>query len=277
VAEAEKPSSTEKPPSTFKAALFNQYQLIVLLGALGFTAVAGAAWPLFIFAGLEFLILPFLVGNPRFERMLAARRLSSFSQDPSAPIDPSLLDADGRKRFQRLQDLTRVIEGNYARLSDASQPFLEEQKTKTAAILQNALQHLRALQAYAEIDRTAGTEDNLRAEIQRLENKSKDAATTASVRDRYAQTLEFKRRLVEAVARSRDLKESLSTELDSIETALRILAQESAALLAPDDAAARLDEVVKEAETTGSTVREFEQLAREAGIAASGGKRAKTS
>jgi len=269
-------AEAEKPPSTLKAALFNQYQVIVLLGALGFTAVAGAAWPLFVLAGLEFLVLPFLVGNPRFERMLAAKRLSSFSQDPSAPIDPSLLDADGKKRFQRLQDLTRVIEGNYARLSDASQPFLEEQKAKTAAILQNALQHLRALQAYAEIDRTAGTEGDLRAEIQRLENKAKDQATAASVRDRYAQTLEFKRRLVEAVGRSRDLKESLSTELDSIETALRILAQESAALLAPDDAAARLDEVVKEAETTGSTVREFEQLAREAGIAATGATRTKT-
>ena len=269
-------ADAEKPPSTLKAALFNQYQAIVVLGALGFTAVAGAAWPLFVLAGLEFLVLPFIVGNPRFERMLAARQLSSsFSQDPSAPIDPARLDPDGRKRFQRLQDLTRVIEGNYARLSDASQPFLEEQKTKTAAILQNALQHLRALQAYAEIDRTAGTEGDLRTEIERLESKAKDGTTAPSVRERYSQTLEFKRRLVEAVARSRDLKESLSTELDSIETALRILAQESAALLAPDDAAARLDEVVKEAETTGSTVREFEQLAREAGVAASGATRTK--
>src|SRR5262249_54041702 len=212
-----------------------------------------------------------------FERMLAARQLSSsFSQDPSAPIDPARLDADGRKRFQRLQDLTRVIEGNYARLSDASQPFLEEQKTKTAAILQNALQHLRALQAYGESEGRGGREGAWGTEIGRLESRARDGSPAPAVRERYSQTLEFKRRLVEAVARSRDLKESLSTELDSIETALRILAQESAALLAPDDAAARLDEVVKEAETTGSTVREFEQLARDAGLAARDAARAKT-
>jgi len=263
---AEAPEQEGKP-STLRAALLNQYQAILALGALGFTAVAGAAWPLFILAGVELLVLPFLVGNPRFERMLAARRLaSSLPQDPGAPIDPSRLDADGRARYDRLENLTRVIEGNYARLSDASQPFLEEQKAKTAAILQNALQHLRALQAYAEIDRTTGSEADLRSEIDRLEKKSSDQATSSGVRERYAQTLEFKRRLLEAVGRSRDLKESLTTELDSIETALRILAQESAALLAPDDAAARLDEVVQEAETTGSTVREFEQLARDAGL-----------
>ncbi|HKA35960.1 MAG TPA: hypothetical protein VKH43_04025 [Thermoanaerobaculia bacterium] len=266
---------SEEPakPSTLKAALLNQYQAIVLAGALGFTAVAGAAWPLLVLAGLECLVLPFLVGNPRFERMLLARRLASLS--PGEPADPARLDAEGKRRFQHLEELTRAIEANYARLSEASQPFLEEQKTKTAAILQNALQHLRALQAYSDLDRTVGAEGDLRAEIERLEAKTRDPATAPSVRERYEQNLEFKRRLAETVARSRDLKESLSAELDSIETALRILAQESAALLAPDAAAARLDEVVREAETTGSTVREFEQIAREAGLAAGGARRAR--
>ena len=265
----------EARPSTLKAALFNQYQLILALGAVGFTVVAGAAWPLLLLAGLEFLVLPFLVGNPRFERMLAAQRLAGLSKTAAAPIDPARLDAEGRRRFEELQGLIRVIEGNYARLSDASQPFLEEQKAKTAAILGNALQHLRALQAYAEIDRIAGSEKDVRGEIERLEAKTRDGSTAASVRERYAQTLEFKRRLADTLARSRDLKESLATELESIETALRILAQESAALLAPDDAAARLDEVVREAETTGTTVREFEQLAHEAGDAARQASRAR--
>src|SRR5262249_28649584 len=154
---------------------------------LGFAAVAGAAWPLLVLAGLECLVLPFFVGNPRFERVLAARRLSSFSQDPAAPLDASRPDAQGKRRYERLSELTPVSGGHYPRLSDASQPFLEEQKTKTAAILQNALQHLRALQAYAEIDRTAGSEGDLRAEIERLEAKSRDGATASSVRERYAQ------------------------------------------------------------------------------------------
>src|SRR5262249_59619883 len=105
-------------------------------------------------------------------------------------------------------------EGNCARPSDASQPFLEEQKAKTAAILGNALQHLRALQAYAEIDRIAGSEKDVRGEIERLEAKTRDGSTAASVRERYAQTLEFKRRLADTLARSRDLKESLATELE---------------------------------------------------------------
>jgi len=258
-------------PSTLKAALFNQYQLILLLGAVGFAAVAAAAWPLLVWGGLECLVLPFLIGNPRFERMLAARSLAkTLPTDPASPLDPSLLDPDGRKRFSQLKELTDAIESNYARLSDASQPFLEEQAAKTQAILQNAFQHLRALQAHAQIDRLAGSQTDLQKEIDGLEAKVKDPKTAAGVRDRYEQVLEFKKRLRETLNRSKDLKESLTAELESTETALRILAQESAALLAPDDAAARLDEVVKEAETTGSTVREFEQLAREAGIAARG-------
>src|SRR5262249_1149479 len=254
-------------PSTLKAALFNQYQLILLAGALGFTAVSAALWPLLVLAGLEWIALPFLVGNPRFQRMLAARRLGSRAEGPESPLDPARLDAEGRRRFERLRELTRVIEGNYARLSDASRPFLDEQKTKTDAILRNAFSHLAALQAYSELDATTGSEQDLRAEIDRLESKAKDPQPPTGARDRHAQPLEFKRRLVPTLQRSKELKESLSAELESIETALRILAQESAALLAPDDAAARLDEVVREAETSGPTIREFEQLARDAQLA----------
>jgi hypothetical protein len=246
------------------------------LGALAFTGVADAAWPLFVLGGMECLVLPFLIGNPRFKRLLAAQARAAIPVDAAVPVDASSLDSAGRARFKPLQELTRVIEDNYARLSDASQPFLEAQKIKTAAILENALQHLRALQAHAEIDRMLGTESTLRAEIERLETKVADPATAPSVRERYAQTLEFKKRLGQTLSRSRDLKESLATELETIETTLRILAQESVALLAPEDAAARLDEVVQEAAITGATVREFEQLTRDAGLTGRGDARVRS-
>ncbi|HYN43249.1 MAG TPA: hypothetical protein VE129_15845 [Thermoanaerobaculia bacterium] len=52
-------------------------------------------------------------------------------------------------------------------------------------------------------------------------------------------------------------------ELETLETALKILAQESAALMAPGEVAARLDELVAGAEATGETVREIEELSRQ--------------
>ncbi|MBK8595169.1 MAG: substrate-binding domain-containing protein [Holophagales bacterium] len=52
-------------------------------------------------------------------------------------------------------------------------------------------------------------------------------------------------------------------ELETLETALKILAQESAALLAPGEVAARLDELVAGAEAAGETVREIEELSRQ--------------
>ena len=70
------------------------------------------------------------------------------------------------------------------------------------------------------------------------------------------------RRVLKRSARGRERREVLLAELETLETALKILAQESAALLAPGEVAARLDELVAGAEATGETVREIEELSR---------------
>lgn len=55
----------------------------------------------------------------------------------------------------------------------------------------------------------------------------------------------------------------LLADIETLETTMKNLAQESAALQAPGEVAARIDDFVAGAESTAETVREIEELARQ--------------
>src|SRR5262249_22548650 len=150
---------------------------------------------------------------------------------------------------------------NYARLSETSRPLIEEQRAKLQALLANGQAHLRALAAYDEL--AARSPGDIAAEIASLERRLADPATPRNLKEKVSETLAFKQRLKEALSRSEENRAVLQTELESLSTALRILAQESAALLAPSEVAHRLDELVSGAESTNKAVRELEDLAAE--------------
>jgi hypothetical protein len=251
---------------TLKEAVVNQYQAILAAGAIGFSLIAGSFIPLLVLAGIECLLLPTVVGNQRLANALEMRRRSALGGEqglpPHLPVTDEGLSFERRQRFNEIQTLAAVVEKNYARLSEVSQPLLLEQRAKLDQLLVTAHSHLKALEAYEELTKVQGNEEALGREIDALEKKTADPSLSASLRSRHEETLAFKRKLLASLGRSRETRESLFAQLDSLETALRILAQESAVLGAPSEVSARLDELVQSAEATSETVRELEDLAR---------------
>jgi hypothetical protein len=261
-------AAERRPTIGLKDALFNQYQAILLAGTAGFALIAGSFLPFLLLAGAEFIFLPLVVGNQRLANALRMR--SAAAQPPAAlpepvPLTAEGLDAESSQRFNEMNRLTAMIEKNYRRLSDESQSLLSTQRVKIEAILQTALSNLRALQAYSELAREWRGEKDPVAEIEALERRIADPATPDTVRERLRQTLEFKIRLRDVLRRSTESQEALRADLETLETALRILAQESIGLTAPAEVAARLDDIVKKAEETGLEIREFERWASDVG------------
>lgn len=248
---------------SLKDALLNQYQAILAGGAAGFALLSGSWLPLLVLGGLELVLLPTIVGNERLANALAMRRRGrpgAGSSPAAPPLTGEGLSFERRQRFAEIQSVAAAIERNYVRLSSVSQPLLLEQRSKLDQLLLNAQAHLKALEAYDELGKTASGA-TLDQEIADLERRIDDPATSGPLRPRLRETLEFKTRLKGSVARAKERREVLLAEIDTLETALRILAQESAALLAPGEVAARLDELVASAEATSETVRELEDLA----------------
>jgi hypothetical protein len=254
---------------SLRDALLNQYQAILAAGTAGFALLSGSWLPFLVLAGLELLLLPTIVGNGRLANALAMRRGGALAPGTGLSVaPPPRLTAEGlsferRQRFAEIQSLAAVIERSYARLSEVSQPLLLEQRAKLDQLLGNALAHLKALDAFEDLGAAKASPETLAPEIAELERRIADPATPDTLRQRLRDGRDYKVRLAESMARGKERREVLVAELETLETALKILAQESAALLAPGEVSARLDELVAGAEAAGETVREIEELSRQ--------------
>lgn len=254
---------------SLKDALLNQYQAILFAGAAGFALLSGSLLPFLVLLGLELIALPAVVGNVRLANALEMRRRAALGPvaAPPLPRPPRLtgegLTFDRRQRFAEIQSLAAVIERNYTRLSEVSQPLLLEQRSKLDQLLGNALSHLKALDAIEDLSGTKAGPEALEAEVAELDRRIADPATPEAVRARLRDGRDFKLRLRDSTGRVRERREVLLAEIETLETAMKILAQESAALQAPGEVAARIDELVAGAEATAETVREIEELSRQ--------------
>ncbi len=264
------PPAENSLPLTLKEAVLNQYQLILAAGAAGLSLLAGEAWPLFVFAGLECVTLPFLVGNAQIGRLRWLRRKSAEIKagegEEGLPVrsrkeELARLAPERRRVFEKLTQLAAQIERSTSRLSAESRPLVEEQHEKLEALLDTALARLVALQSYDEL----GGQDHrsLDHEIESLRAKAAIEGTPANLRKKYQETLAVKEKLAAALERSVENRAALETELDTLTSALQLLAQESAGLTAPSEVSRRLSELVGEGESTVSTLRELEDLAAE--------------
>ena len=112
-------SFLEQHPA-LKKAVANQYQAILVAGAIGFSALTLSPLPLMLWAGAQLMTLPFIVERLKrrleIERKFAAREAQEMSQDQQL----AALPAAARGRLQRLQQLCERIQANYKGLSPAS-------------------------------------------------------------------------------------------------------------------------------------------------------------
>jgi DNA repair exonuclease SbcCD ATPase subunit len=248
--------------SILRELIFNQYQAIVLGGTAVVSLLAANPLPLLIWLGSELVLLPILDSGPL--RRLVNRKKREVAKAQAAAARSRLigdLSAEHAKKYAALEDLCGQIEANYGGLTGISQAYLAEQRAKLDMILAGALHRLHALQRYQRMPARRRAED-IEREIRALEAEIAEADVSERTAAALQKNLELKRRLLASVSQVGDTVRMLQTEIDSIQSLLEVLHQNSMSLRDPQAISQELDTIVRQSEDSERIVREMEALLR---------------
>jgi hypothetical protein len=249
--------------SILRELIVNQYQAIVLGGTALLSLVALNPLPLIFLLGTELVLLPVLDSGPL--RRLVARRRRELARAQADAARAGLiggLTPPNAKRYTAMEELCRLIETNYQSLSGISQAYLSEQRGKLDTILQGYLNRLMAVQRYDRLPVGRSSEE-VEEEIEALERDLAEPDLPERASAALRKNLELKRRLLTSLSEVGGTVKALVTELDSLESLLEMLHQNSISLRDPQAISEDLDTIVRQSEDSDRIVREMEALLQE--------------
>jgi len=246
--------------SILRELVVNQYQAIVLGGTALVSLIALNPLPLLFLLGTELVLLPVLDSGP-LRRLVARRRLEIARAEAAANRANSIADLtpSNGKRYAAMENLCALIETNYQSLTGISQAYLGEQRGKLDTILQGYLNRLMAVQRYERLP-AGRTTDEVTEEIEVLEQELAEPDLPKRAAAALAKNLELKRKLLTSISEIGGTMKALVTELDSIESLLEMLHQNSISLRDPQAIAHDLDTIVRQSEESDRIVREVESM-----------------
>jgi len=250
------------PGSILRELIFNQYQAIVLGGAAVASLITANPLPLLVWLGSELVLLPVLDSGP-LRRLVAKRKLQNARHQADAERSrvTAGLSPTYARRYQEMVRLCGLIEMNYQSLSGISQAYLAEQREKLDVILHSYVQRLTALQRYERMPASRDPEE-IGDEIAHLQRELQQDGLPERAKAALAKNLELKQKLLASVEQVGDTVKTLLTELDSMESLLEVLHQNSMALRDPQAISQELDTIVRQSEESERVVREMETLLR---------------
>lgn len=242
-----------------KKAVANQYQAILVAGAVGFSALTLSPLPLLALAGLELMAMPFLLERLKrrldIEKKHAERQHQALSQEQRFEA----LSTTSKNRFVRLRQLCQRIQTNYRGLSQASQNIIADQESKFDVILASCLHRLWLVQKYDEM--IGGfNEKQEQAEIERVREALAVPGLEPRVRDALEKNLQIRERLFQSVRENVHSRTALLAELDSLEALLQLLLQKSVAATDALAFSSEIDDVLAQSEADAASIREMEQM-----------------
>lgn len=248
--------------SILRELILNQYQAIVLGGTALVSLVALNPLPLLFLLGTELVLLPVLDSGP-LRRLVARRRREIARAEAEATRARVIagLAPPSAKRYAAMESLCRLIEANYQSLTGTSQAYLSEQRGKLDTILQGYLSRLMAVQRYEKLP-AGRTSAEVEEEIEVLERELAEPDLPERAAAALGKNLELKRRLLASLSEVGGTVKALVTELDSIESLLEVLHQNSISLRDPQAISEDLDTIVRQSEDSERIVREMESLLR---------------
>jgi hypothetical protein len=256
------PNEDVSAGSILRELILNQYQAIVLGGTALVSLVALNPLPLLFLLGTELVLLPVLDSGPL--RRLVTRRRREIARAQAEAARARLiagLTSPSAKRYVAMEELGRLIEANYQSLTGISQAYLSEQRGKLDTILQGYLNRLMAVQRYERMP-MGRTSAEVEEEIEALERELAESDLPERAAAALDKNLDLKRRLLASVSKVGGTMKALVAELDSIESLLEVLHQNSISLRDPQAISEELDTIVRQSEDSERIVREMEALLR---------------
>ena len=254
------PDKDVSPGSILRELILNQYQAIVVGGTALVSLIALNPLPLLFLVGSELVLLPILDSGP-LRRLVAKKRLEIARAEASAARTRLIGDLTPQqaKRYEAMENLCRLIETNYQSLTGISQAYLSEQRGKLDTILQGYLNRLMAVQRYERLP-AGRTPDEVTEEIEALEQELAEPDLPERAAAALKKNVELKRKLLASLSEVEGTMKALVTELDSIESLLEMLHQNSISLRDPQAISEDLDTIVRQSEDSERVVREMESL-----------------
>ena len=251
--------------SILRELILNQYQAIVAGGAALASVLTLNPMPFLLWLGSELVLLPILDSGP-LRRMVARRRRevarAQQSQRRAAAI--ASFEPPFAKRYAAMEQLCRAIEANYQGLSGISQAYLSEQRGKLDNILDGCLNRMLALQRYDKMPITRNPAE-IKREIADLEKELAGGDLNDRARAALQKNLELKQRLLKSYSDAGGNMKALETELDSMQSLLEVLHQNSLSLRDPQAISDELDTIVRQSDASERAVRELESMLRAGG------------
>ena len=251
--------------SILRELILNQYQAIVAGGAALASVLTLNPMPFLLWLGSELVLLPILDSGP-LRRMVARRRRevarAEQSQRRAAAI--ASFEPPFAKRYAAMEQLCRAIEANYQGLSGISQAYLSEQRGKLDNILDGCLNRMLALQRYDKMPITRNPAE-IKREIADLEEELAGGDLNDRARAALQKNLELKQRLLKSYSDAGGNMKALETELDSMQSLLEVLHQNSLSLRDPQAISDELDTIVRQSDASERAVRELESMLRTGG------------
>lgn len=242
-----------------KKAIANQYQAILVAGAVGFSALTLSPLPLIALAGLELMAMPFLLERLKrrmeIEKKHAERQHQAMSQEQRFEA----LSPQAKNRFVRLRQLCQKIQANYRGLSQASQNIIADQESKFDVILASCLHRLWLVQKYDEMIGVFN-EKQEQSEIDRVREALTAPELEPRVREALEKNLQIRERLFQSVKENISSRAALVAELDSLEALLQLLLQKSVAATDALAFSSEIDDVLAQSEADAASIREMEQM-----------------
>ena len=251
--------------SILRELIVNQYQAIVAGGAALASVLTLNPVPFLLWLGSELVLLPILDSGP-LRRMVARRRreMARAQQSQRRAAAIASFEPQFASRYAEMEQLCQAIEGNYQGLSGISQAYLSEQRGKLDNILDGCLNRMLALQRYDRMPISRNPAE-IKREISDLQKELTGGDLNDRARAALQKNLELKQRLLKSYSEAGGNMKALETELDSMQSLLEVLHQNSLSLRDPQAISDELDTIVRQSEASERAVREFEAMLRAGG------------
>lgn len=206
--------------------------------------------------GLELMYLGIV---PRLSSYTKAVKLKKWKE--REPIEETRsvfhsLNPVHQKRFLVLKHLTLKIKENFEKQPYTSQGLLANIEKKIDGLMTNYINLLDLNQRFSIFIQSVN-EAQLKTEIEQ-ETSEMDTIESARLKERKKRRLLILQKRLDRIKSARERYEICTTELDTIEDAIRYIFEQSMTMNNPEEIGFQLDTLLSEAEETSSIIESLE-------------------
>ena len=249
-----------------KEAFLHPWNLIFLIAAMAAAFGTSMVIPgseflfniiLLFTAALELLFLGTMPRQERFRRAVKAREAAVHAKPPTQKELYRLLNRPNQRRYARLRDLEKKIEGNYRKLSYASQGLLESHISKIDGLLDSYLTLLTQKERYERYGQRTEEDEVVQSIRDLREDMADDPPRVKAIKARRLKILEQR---LERFKKSHENLEIIEAQLETIEDVIKYIHEQSLTLRNPEEITYQLDLLLNEVEETEASIGEIEDV-----------------